>query len=321
MNEAERFFDCAFTERFTRVELSVLDEKAALYAAEPGYREALYELARLPGGAKAVGPLLRSTAMALFRPDAIALSKVDAALDYFGRLGIHPVHAVQVRVGRLAVREIWRYQLTGASGARIRLLDHVLQAGPAILGFFTADTDTPRLPCTVLMADAKGPADVFDRQGWELRPHLHSPNRIEVYVHVGDEPADVLRDGGILLGPAEFAQAISCQHTAGAATTIRGWARDLAVAGPELEPGVVAADPVLSVALAGYGARVRADRWQLIRAAAATCAMAIGTAGSQISDSGICDWWKSAGLLDNRESYFRARTGWTAPGRLADPMP
>ena len=320
MSEAERFFDCKYAAHFTRAELSMLDQKAALYAVEPTYRETLYEIATRVDQLSAMGPLLRQTSIGLIRPDAIAHGKVADALTFYGQLGIHPTYAMQIEVDRIAVREIWRYQLTAASGARIRLLDLVLTAGPSVLTCFAADPDIPELPCTVLMADAKGPADVAERQGWELRSRLHSPNRIEVYIHCADEPADVVRDGGLLLGAAGFADAIAGsqrQWPAGPERVMEMASR--AATDPRMREEVVI-DPVFHGVVEGRLGASRVDRWQLIRTAAAGCSMLTGSAESQISDSGIAQWWKSSGLLDQREHYFRERTGWTA-GPLADPLP
>lgn len=336
MDNAELFFDCAYAEQFTRSELSMLDDKASIYAAEPAYRETLYELARYRADPEAIGALIRGVGIGLIRPDAVAHSKVIGVLDYFGRLGVRPLDAMLVTVGRSTVRDVWRYQLTAASGQRIRLLDLVFEAGPSILTLFAADPGGPGLPCTVLMADTKGPADVSDRQGWELRSALNSPNRIEVYVHCGDEPADVVRDGGLLLGPAEFAVAVTrayfpeavpgpvSAHGSGQAH------QDAVVKVTKLADEVRAClatrrlasvDPLFSAALAEVPEPARPDRWQLIRTVAAHSPMTAGTADSIISDSGIRRWWENTGLLGAREAFLRMRTNWRSEAALAEPMP
>lgn len=318
MYDPERFFDCGYAERFTRSELTVLDNKASAYAGETAYREVLYETALRLGSERAVADLIKRTGIGLFRPDAIAHAKVGAALSYFERLGIRPVHAVDAEVGYRAVREIWRYQLNSSSGQRLRLLDLLFGACPSLLAFFTVDVDKPRIPCTVLMADSKGPADVSERQGWELRSYLDSPNRIEVYVHCGDEPADVVRDGGLLIGPAAFAEALTHPPERDAVNMITARAGELAATPGIDEPVVI--DPLLRSVIDDAPADGRLGRWRLLRCAANTCRMVACSAESLIAESGIRSWWEQADLLDDREKYFIAATGW-AGSRLADPLP
>ncbi|HET6479285.1 MAG TPA: hypothetical protein VFG35_04470, partial [Actinoplanes sp.] len=303
-------------ERFTRSELTMLDEKAKSYAAEAGYRESLYELAHRVGDHRHLGEVLRRTGVGLLRPDAIAYRRADDALDYFARLGIRPGGVVPVDVTRQGVRELWRYQLNTASGERLRLLDLVFEASPALLVLFDADPGTPAVPCTVLMADCKGPAAAEDRQGWELRTFLGSPNRVEVYVHCCDEPADVVRDGGLLAGPDVFARAFADDRDPRAGEAVRSMARELA--------GSVRRDVPEGFAprfqrFLGRSGEHHTDRWALLREVAQNCAMVAGPGETLISRSGISLWWEHAATLPERHKYFASRTGWTG-GDLTEPL-
>jgi hypothetical protein len=318
-SEAERFFDQRFAERFSRSELTMLDDKAAAYAAEANYRETLYELARRFGSGDGLACVLRRTGVGLFRPDAIAHHKVADTLAYFDGLGIRPVRAMRVDVTGHVVRDIWRYQLNVASGHRLRLLDLVFGASPSLLVLFNAGPGVPDVPCAVLMADCKGAADVHERQGWELRAFLRSPNRVEVYFHCCDEPADVVRDGGLLAGPDGLAWALALGRDPRAATTVRGLARDIAAAAVP-RGSTVDADPLLLRGLGHVGGNGHFDRWELVREVAEKCAMASGTAEALISDSGIRRWWMRTGLLGERDRYLADGTGWTG-GQLVAPLP
>lgn len=318
MDDAELFFDQRHAERFSRSELTMLDDKAVAYSTEASYRETLYELARRFSSLNDLACTLRRTGIGLFRPDAIAHNKAADALSYLERIGIRPVHVQRIEVTPHAVRDIWRYQLNTASGQRLRLLDLLFKASPSLCVLFNADPSTPGLPCTVLMADCKGPADVKERQGWELRAFLQSPNRVEVYIHCCDEPADVVRDGGLLVGPVAFAQAIVHRHDPHAANTIRILVQELA--NDARYGSQVDVDPLFRGSLGRGDAPTHWDRWKLLREVADNCVMVTGASQTLIPDSGVCRWWKEAGLLGDRQRYLAERTGWTG-GEITAPLP
>src|SRR5579871_5631408 len=119
---ADRFFDWRYARDFTRRELTTVDSKADLYAIEATYRETLYELARPCSDDDVIGETVRGIGLCLFRPDAIAHGKVAAAADYLVNLGFNLVGVAETEVRRSAIRDVWRYQLDVASGARLRLL-------------------------------------------------------------------------------------------------------------------------------------------------------------------------------------------------------
>ena len=94
-------------------------------------------------------------------------------------------------------RELWRYQLTTATCDRLAVNDLVL-CRPALLLVLRHD-DPGDLPATVLLASLKGPADVADQRPGCLRALLAQPTKIFSYVHVADEPVDLVRELGVLL--------------------------------------------------------------------------------------------------------------------------
>ncbi|WP_405709711.1 MULTISPECIES: hypothetical protein [unclassified Streptomyces] len=307
--DQRRFFDWKYTQDFCNQELTTYEDKARLYSAEPAFRESLHALADAGKlDSAALGSLVRTTSIGIFRPDAIAHGKIPDALAYFARLGIRPVHCTTTQVTGHAVREVWRYQLKPASGERIRLLDLLFEASPSILVVFAADTELP-VPCSALMADSKGEANPDDREGWELRSHLDSPNRIEVYMHIADEPADVVRDGGIVLGPDGFAAAMLADRSADLTAEVIGLGERI-----DKEYGEAARDCELSGGLLGselarIGERSEGtlDRWHVLRSLGAACTMIAGPRENIISHSGTDAWWDRAGLLADRSVYLSSQ--------------
>lgn len=259
--------------RFTAAHLTTVGKKADHYSAEAVVREALAEVARVTEPVAA----LRATGLGVFRPDAIAFGKVRPCLRYLRRLGIVPFHLIVTDVGAAAVRRLWRYQLNAASPERLRLLDLVYEASPSIVALFRSTGDLP-LPCSVVMADAKGQADPARREGWELRSVLGSPNRIEVYFHAADEPADVVREGAILLGPRPLATALAHRTTAADVTD---------------QVAAVAAGIAAATGPAG-------ERWSVVRSLATASPMFRAGERNLIAETGGRGWWERAGLLADR---------------------
>ncbi|KUM98071.1 hypothetical protein AQI95_41520 [Streptomyces yokosukanensis] len=313
--DAERLLERDPVIRFSWGNLTSRLDKAQLYAWEPQFREVLYETAtglELDDGKLAAA--LQTVGLGIFRPDAIAAGKVDTILDFYARLGTEPFFAVPVVMTKSVVREVWRYQLNAATGELLKMFDLLYEASPAILALFRTDPCEVPVPCSVLMADAKGEADPGDRQGWELRSHLGSTNRIEVFFHTADEPVDVLRDGGICLGPEGLAAALRERTGPNVRDRIRELAQEIRSAHPgrairreELFPPLARAWPA--------GEETTLDRWTLLRHFGSLPAAYAGRDENLVGDSGTDAWWRQAGLLHGRTRYLESRVGNAGPER------
>ncbi|MFG2348676.1 hypothetical protein [Streptomyces phaeochromogenes] len=318
--DPRRFFDWKYTQDFCGQELTTYADKTRLYSAEANIRESLYALAAAGDLDDAsLGIRLRPVGIGVFRPDAIAHGKIADALAYFARLGARPTFCTTTRITGPMVREIWRYQLNVASGERISLLDLLFEATPSILVVFTADAGVP-VPCAALMADSKGEADPAVREGWELRSHLSSPHRIEVYMHIADEPVDVVRDGGIILGPEGFAAAMLADRSTDVTDEVvqlgQRIQREHGAGGRVCElPGGLLRDALVQI---GEKADGPLDRWGVLGKLGASCEMYAGPGENIICDPGTDPWWDRAGLLAQRSAYLSGRAGW--PVRPAVPQ-
>jgi len=167
------------------------------------------------------------------------------------------------------------------------------------------------VPCAALMGDSKGSANPALRAGWELRSHLNSPHRIEVYMHTADEPIDVVRDGGILLGPERFATAISVEESEDITDDVLRMSRHINEAYGPTARAVEIRNELLRIALtaAGLPPNGTVDRWGVVRKLGAACGMFSGPGETIICHSGTDPWWEQAGLLSERTAYLSARAG------------
>jgi hypothetical protein len=73
------------------------------------------------------------------------------------------------------------------------------EATSTLLLLMTRPPDEQGVPASVRLADFKGSSDPAKVQPGQLRALLRPPNRVINFIHVADEPADVIRELGILL--------------------------------------------------------------------------------------------------------------------------
>jgi hypothetical protein len=92
---------------------------------------------------------------------------------------------------------LWRYQLTSATLDRLAVNELLLGAGPALFLLLRSEPGH-ELPGAVRLSTLKGSATLEAQKPGTLRSLLGQPNRVLSYVHVADEPADVLRELGLL---------------------------------------------------------------------------------------------------------------------------
>ncbi|GAA3229059.1 hypothetical protein [Nonomuraea helvata] len=282
--------------------LTSVQRKVDLYCAEAGYRAALSACGgTLTPDTEALVAAFRATGLVLIRPDAVRHGKTAGILAYYAKLGLYPFFCRPVQVTQAQLHEVWRYQLNAACGQRIRCMDLVLSAGPSVVALFAAGpcADVP-VPVTTLLAESKGSADPGRRRGWELRSRLGADSRAVTYLHVADEPADVVRDGQLLLGAAGLRDALAAPRAdrtdeladlaaglrADVADTVVTDERDVAW-GLCARPGPADRWPVLAAA-----GRLPADLWET---------------PNLVDTSGSVAWWRGAGHEDRGAGYLQER--------------
>lgn len=164
--------------------------KVSLYRDDPYFR---YGHSMLP-----VDVALSHTFMVL-KPDAIAGRRTGTVRAFLRQRGFSVVGFHRFRFSPLLTREIWRYQFNIASSARQEIVDLLLPASDSLLLVLRDDHwEAGRLPAACRLASEKGAADPRERFGPSLRSMLNSPTTLFNFVHTADEPADVVRELGLL---------------------------------------------------------------------------------------------------------------------------
>jgi len=173
-----------------------MPSKVHLYQHETYFREGLSDVEDVFG--EAAADRLRRSALLIVKPDAVAGAKLGAICTFLNKHDFSIVAVERFSFTRLSARELWRYQLTLATLDRLAVNDCVLLAGPAMMLLLRSDGDQT-LPATVRLSTLKGAADVKAQMPGTLRSVLGQRNRLCSMIHCADEPADLVRELGLLV--------------------------------------------------------------------------------------------------------------------------
>ena len=178
--------------------LTRMDEKATLYERDVYFREGLRDAERIWGAEWA--EVLHRSSLLMLKPDGLAAGVARPVHDFLERNGFAIVGAWPTSLAGHVWRALWRFQITAASTDRF-LVNELLYQDPCLL-LLLSDRETGREPATVRLARLKGSSDLALQAPNTLRALLRQPHRLFTYVHVADEPADLLREVAILFGRA-----------------------------------------------------------------------------------------------------------------------
>lgn len=178
-----------------RPSLTRMPRKRALFAVDTYFRESLEDVERVAGAADAV----HDCGALLLKAEASAMRLLEPALDWLLERGARIVAADLCQLTRRTTRAMWQYQWNVATRDRRDLADMMLKAGPSLSLIVRLPPDP--VPAAVRLSEWKGPADPARRLPDQLRYRLGPQNFLINYVHAADEPADVIREVGILFTP------------------------------------------------------------------------------------------------------------------------
>ncbi|GAB2867213.1 hypothetical protein GCM10022221_79940 [Actinocorallia aurea] len=179
--------------------LSALPGKRALFAVDSYFRDGWDDLT-----ATAPDPwtLLAVHATVLLTPDAVAGRRLEAALDWLLAQDAVIVAAEALRLDRHSTRALWWYQWNVATRERRALTDLLATAGESLL--LVARLPRAAIPATLRIGQRKGSAEPSRRRQLPrlLDGQDDRAGGLVTFAHTADEPADLVREFGILLdGP------------------------------------------------------------------------------------------------------------------------
>lgn len=178
-------------------QLTLLAEKQDAFAKDIYFRECWADAVDVISGGivGALAPL----AILTFKPDAIVGRRMVTTVDFLKDHGFVPVATAPFRFNRHSMRELWRYDWHIYTADRIEFSTLLYSANETLILVLRDTRFTGAIPGAVRLSELKGPSEPEKRNQDHLRVVLKAPNRILNFVHVCDEPADILRELGIFL--------------------------------------------------------------------------------------------------------------------------
>jgi nucleoside diphosphate kinase len=174
-------------------------KKRDLYRREVYFREAWDDAVQCWG--LNAGDILARAGMVLIKPDGVLAGVLPLTLDYLDRYGFSVTACFPVSLGRIYWRELWRYQINGATLDRLAVNDKIMTAGSSLMLAIRSDTDAD-LPATSRLSRLKGASIALGGDPGSLRELLGQTSSMLSLIHTSDEPADLIRELGILLDSA-----------------------------------------------------------------------------------------------------------------------
>lgn len=176
--------------------LTVVPAKVRLYGIDPYFRQSFADGRRILGGT--LFGLLHRVGLVVLKPESIAGRRGADVLAFLHDAGFTPVIARPFAFDRHMVTELWRYQWNAATLDKMEVAGRVNTGRPTVLMVVRDDAPVPGLPAPVRLKSLKGAADPAARTDpRSLRSVLRAPNRLITFVHMADEPADVVRELGV----------------------------------------------------------------------------------------------------------------------------
>ncbi|MFC1404110.1 MULTISPECIES: metallophosphoesterase family protein [Streptacidiphilus] len=147
--------------------------------------------------------MLCRSSFVMFKPDAVVGRRIEPALAFLADHGFQVLGCAVLELDPRIHRELWRYQLNAAPLAVVRTVDLILESGPCLLVALRHEgTAAPGETAPGLLAELKGSSGDRGKQGAgaaTLRTVLGCELLCLNFVHAPDDPADLVRELGVLL--------------------------------------------------------------------------------------------------------------------------
>lgn len=176
--------------------LTIFGSKKNYFSTETYFRESFFD------GHEIVGEnfvnLMVRTAVVILKPEIFASGKAREVINLIEKHHFTLKAFSTFKYDRLKIRETWRYQYSEATIDRMSLVDHLYCLGDAMLLFFEDTSPVLHKPASARLHKLKGASEARLRTPDTLRSIIQIPNGVIRFFHVPDEPADIIREMGIL---------------------------------------------------------------------------------------------------------------------------
>lgn len=175
---------------------TIFGSKKNYFSTETYFRESFFD------GYEVIGDnfadLMVRTAVVVLKPEVFASGKARAVISLIEKYDFRLKAFSTVKYDRLKIRETWRYQYSEATIDRMSLVDHLYCLGDAMILFFEDTSSVIRMPASARLHKLNGASEARLRTADNLRSIIRIPNGVIRLFHIPDEPADIIREMGIL---------------------------------------------------------------------------------------------------------------------------
>ncbi len=181
--------------------LTAAPQKPPLFRTDLYFRESWADAidvlaARLPEA-------LQRFALLNVKPDAVVGRHMRRILDFALAQGFRPLCAAPLQLTRHSMRELWRYDWDIYPVDRLAFCSYWYTSADILMFIFEDTAPIAMTPASVRLSRLKGSSLPEQRRASDLRSVLGSPNKVLNFVHVADDPADMVREVGIFLDRAQ----------------------------------------------------------------------------------------------------------------------
>lgn len=149
---------------------------------------------------------MNNIALLIIKPDAELMNRIPQIIQWLFSNGYEILYVSELHVTHTQTKELWKYQWSSASIDRIIVNEKLMEMEHSFLLLLRNREyiSTNNYPLSVRLTEQKGAANETLRSEHHLRSILKPLNIIFNYVHTADEPADVIREIGVLCGTSEL---------------------------------------------------------------------------------------------------------------------
>jgi hypothetical protein len=153
----------------------------------------------------------------MFKADSLIRGNTTTGMRALAAAGFQIRSGRSVQFSERLVHEFWHYALGRYSDKRIALLARLLVMAPSLYLLVRADELELGYPTAIRLTDFKGEVAPGLRTATKLRAVLGAPQTAMFnYVHTADEPADVVRELGLLFDASARRAILLGEETGGA---------------------------------------------------------------------------------------------------------
>lgn len=149
--------------------------------------------------------VLSNYALLLIKPESFMFNKIDEILNLLIANEFQIIYYNIKQLTWLQCLELWKYQWPAASIERV-FLSQTLMSYSESMVLILKNSKYNKSFLSTYLSSLKGSANETERKSNNFRSVLKPINRMLNYIHTSDEPADMIRELGILFDWEELLQ-------------------------------------------------------------------------------------------------------------------